>query len=375
MINDYTNHDIDEPFVLSVLKNSDIDTYIVDIHSVDLLTQKKFTSNLIVIALIDFFWASPYEEYPYWGATTLSPYGRVLAQIAKENPSIKFIALVEHETISDDLPSNINVVTSGGCIADSRQSYANINPVLNKSDIIFPNVCLNRQMRPHRIALISLLYGMNLNRNTHISSLKLQLQIEKGTNDLLEHLSWEFEGSQTRIRDYMISGFKQVYDLRIDKFDCYNLKNSTEEVISYSNAQNFNNSLRILYENSLVEIVSETVYIEPDITVTEKFLNSVLGCNFPILISAKGTVAHLREIGFDMFDDVVDHSYDMVDNPIDRMYRAINGNIELLNGATLDLWNDNKMRFAGNVEVAKTGMFKFYEDRFYKKFNIILNQN
>jgi hypothetical protein len=121
--------------------------------------------------------------------------------------------------------------------------------------------------------------------------------------------------------------------------------------------------------------VSETVYIEPDITVTEKFLNSVLGCNFPILISAKGTVAHLREIGFDMFDDVVDHSYDMVDNPIDRMYRAINGNIELLNGATLDLWNDNKMRFAGNVEVAKTGMFKFYEDRFYKKFNIILNQN
>jgi hypothetical protein len=105
--------------------------------------------------------------------------------------------------------------------------------------------------------------------------------------------------------------------------------------------------------------------VEKCYNLTEKTLNSIYGCCFPILLCSQGSVDFLRKMGMDMFDDIVDHSYDAIENPEDRLYRAIIDNIELLtnNQKTKDLWKTNKFRFIKNVDFAKTTLYNFYSSR------------
>jgi hypothetical protein len=125
------------------------------------------------------------------------------------------------------------------------------------------------------------------------------------------------------------------------------------------------------YKQTFVEIVNETSYTEKAFNLTEKTLNSIYGCNFPIILSSKGTVSFLRDMGLDMFDDIIDHDYDSIEDPIDRMFAAITTNQELLtnNNRTKRLWQENKDRFLYNVSFVKNNMYDFYEKRAEEKFS------
>ena len=60
--------------------------------------------------------------------------------------------------------------------------------------------------------------------------------------------------------------------------------------------------------NAYIDLVTET---EGDIQFnTEKPLNSFLSLQFPIIFGYEGIVKYYRKSGFDMFDDIIDHSYD-----------------------------------------------------------------
>lgn len=45
------------------------------------------------------------------------------------------------------------------------------------------------------------------------------------------------------------------------------------------------------------------------------------------------SIQWFRKWGFDVFDDVVDHSYDLIGDPSERILRAIDDNIHLLDGS------------------------------------------
>jgi hypothetical protein len=140
------------------------------------------------------------------------------------------------------------------------------------------------------------------------------------------------------------------------------------------NVGNFE-KLRNNYKNSFIEIINETNCPEIAFLMTEKFLNSIYACNFPLICGSKGTVKFLRDFGFDMFDDVIDHSYDDIDNPIDRILSVIKLNLNLLTNAELTktLWVERKDRFLKNVEFAKEGMYLQYESRAEQEFSKIID--
>ena len=124
------------------------------------------------------------------------------------------------------------------------------------------------------------------------------------------------------------------------------------------------------YKNTFVEIICETTYTENSFLITEKTQHSVFGCSFPIWVSSPGTVKFMREMGLDVFDDIIDHSYDIVENPIDRMYLAISKNKELLTNPNIkDIWKENMPRFIKNVEFVKKGMYDFYSNRATKQIS------
>ena len=186
---------------------------------------------------------------------------------------------------------------------------------------------------------------------------------------ILDKISWQFDEKHNTVRQSVLDGYKKFYNNRklqiVEYENIYPTPNA--------NVDNFVHRLTPLYQNSFVEIVSESSFAAPSFLITEIVLNSMYGCNFPIILSGVGAVAHLRDIGFDVFDDVIDHSYDLIANPFDRVISAIEDNKQLLVDpeSTKKLWLVNKDRFTNNIDIAKDRMYNWFRARTIAQFNLI----
>jgi len=256
--------------------------------------------------------------------------------------------------------SNCKIVNMGGDITNQISNYMNFTPLIEKS-ATKNFISLNRGDRPHRVYLVSNLYAKNLHNYGQISLLTPQNPDEK----LNETITYDYENDQN-------------YELANVGFSKYLTEHNHQTDDSYhiypqrgnDNLRNFQDSLQSKYLNSYVEFVSETSYNEKSFNITEKTLHFIYGCNYPIMISSPGVVKFLREMGIDMFDDIIDHSYDDIKDPCERIVQAINKNIEIL---TMDLdtlrkqWESDKYRMEQNINFVQTKLAKFYQDRFWQQ--------
>jgi len=95
-----------------------------------------------------------------------------------------------------------------------------------------------------------------------------------------------------------------------------------------TNEENFTR-LGDVYGSCAFNIVTETVYDEFPGLYSEKTLFAFLAHQIPIIIGTPRLVEKLRLAGFDMFDDIVDHSYDTAPNDC-RVEQALNSNKEVI---------------------------------------------
>lgn len=100
-----------------------------------------------------------------------------------------------------------------------------------------------------------------------------------------------------------------------------------DSVVSFEQGYNTDNAN---ISNAMFNIVTESAYEQPDnrpnyanthvtATISEKTYKTFLTGQLPIFVAPYHTVTSAREFGFDMFDDVVDHSYDLEADPIRRI--------------------------------------------------------
>lgn len=89
--------------------------------------------------------------------------------------------------------------------------------------------------------------------------------------------------------------------------------------------------LKNIYASTAVNIVTETQYDQPPGIVTEKTLYAFVAEQIPIVIGHKGIVQDCKELGFDMFEDLVDISYDSMSSNV-RVEQAIQLNKDLIEG-------------------------------------------
>lgn len=76
--------------------------------------------------------------------------------------------------------------------------------------------------------------------------------------------------------------------------------------------------------HSRFSLVLETYFLDPRmITLSEKTFRCLKLPRPWIVFSTVGTVQHLRDMGLDVMDDIVDHSYDSIDFEIDRQSRLL----------------------------------------------------
>ncbi len=84
---------------------------------------------------------------------------------------------------------------------------------------------------------------------------------------------------------------------------------------------------------------------------TEKTTKAFAMNQIPLILSTPGTVGKLRQMNFDLFDDVIDHSYDKEDDILKRIDLIIEQLIKVC-GKDIDYWSDflqnNESRFIHN---------------------------
>jgi hypothetical protein len=289
---------------------------------------------------------------------------------ARRHPDSDIILFTSVENLQLELDEpNLHIIPWGGDWVNQKTEYSRIEPVLDKnfnSDQTY--ISLNRNVRSHRLVTLSYLFGKNYDRTGVITYLKNHHM----PDSFLDTVSWEFGPDHDALRTTVLNGFDRIksdQSLATDDYEVYRQYGTAP----IDNAGNFQNRLRAMYRNSFVEIVGESIFATPSFIVTEKTANSFLGCNFPIILGGCGIVAHLRELGFDMFDDVVDHSYDQIANPFDRIVSAVESNRRLLldTDHAKQSWMQCRPRFEHNVLVVRN-IYSWYEQRAKTKFAQIM---
>ena len=356
----YADNEFNEAIFHQCINQVDCD-YFYPLISIEHFVQrfqkasKSINKNIVIIGTSDLFnMVNGIEED---SDTKITYIERIIQDVVDKHPFKKFI--IFHENIIDPIIGSIydNIIwIHWSNITCERNKYITLDPIINKNYTSNkPVVALNNQIRCHRIALISYLYGTNLNEKCVITALKLHEKCDIYNNPL-DLIPWDLS---EEVVQYLKKGYKCACNEHINDYVEYN---STY----INNYENFK-KLYKLYTNSFVEIISETSYTSYG-TMAEKYINSVYACNFPILVASRGSVKYLRDLGFDMFDDTVNHSYDEIESPCLRMETAIQQNIHLFSNKVINEWHTVKDRFLNNVSFAKDKMYKVFEDRIYNEF-------
>lgn len=97
-----------------------------------------------------------------------------------------------------------------------------------------------------------------------------------------------------------------------------------------SNDWTWNNIFRQLMPSTAVALISESVRFEKSSVFTEKTLYSIFALNFPIWIGGYGHADQFKQMGFDNFDDIIDHTYQYKETLFERCYYAFFNNLKLL---------------------------------------------
>lgn len=306
-------------------------------------------TDLVILGIKDHFtggWFNPYIE----SKPNLLIYFEQMFEFYSDKT---FIVFTSTENLKFNSP-NAHVINWGGDLTNQQFEYRNLEPVTDKNlDSKFSYISLNRNHRYHRTFALSALYGLDL-QDTGFITCMFQDDLPETIEDMNCPLTSDTE---TVFRQ----GFTKLKSAVLTKQDDYKIYPK----LNNDNVSNFKNCLSNYYKDTFVEIITETSFTESCYLLTEKTLNSIYGCNFPILLCGKGSVSFLRNMGLDVFDDVIDHSYDDIADPLQRIFFAIERNKGILNNPALAkrLWVENRQRFLKNIEFAKTDLYKYYQTR------------
>jgi hypothetical protein len=304
-----------------------------------------------------------FHDHYYYGDLSQNTYNYnnvsdtldAIITVSRMFPNKNIVLLTENQFTVDELkciqPPNLSIVVS----PYHPYSYDEIDNIIRNvvNDKFFTQpthvMCLNNNPRPHRVGIV--LYLMYLK----LSSIYITFMSYERWNNCSDYNS---DYNHATILSYLYP-YSKLYD----RLDSINLADTFKDNADYvyqdtisdvttTNTDNFKNKLKGLYQTSIIEIVTETTSLENTAQMTEKFIHCIIGRCFPIIIGTYRNVELYRNMGYDMFDDIIDHSYDYEPNPFYRLKMAIDLNIDILTNKDLaiSLYSKNRMRLDNNIE-------------------------
>lgn len=184
-------------------------------------------------------------------------------------------------------------------------------------------ISLSRRPCWFRVAMTEELIQRNLLEHSIVSCGSDQTNQDDGWIELLvrpEYRSFfpiTVDGFISREDEYVLNGrwFSQAY----------------VNLVSES-SHNKHPQLALLLHRHLIETnfqqVPDAMHHWERVFVTEKTIKAVAMRQIPIFNAVKHHVRHLRSIGLDLFDDIIDHSYDEIEDPMKRI-QAVATQVEI----------------------------------------------
>lgn len=270
------------------------------------------------------------------------------------NPKRVYYINANHklENLKNKTNSDINVYTI------NHGQYANcqrlsLTDVTFEFDKEFLFMVHNRALKSHRLGILCLLKKYNILDNVDWSLLRAY-QIKNLITPNGFMVDWFFS-------DVFNEETNESLKNEVDYFSNFEIKKSKyEHDFNFDEGEHrydHDDSYKVkTYSNSYINITTETNFVSPYIVhITEKTFTPFNFYQIPIFVATYQHVKYLRDMyGFDMFDDLVNHSYD---NEID-------------NGKRLFMIADEIKRLNENPQLIKD-FYKNNEDRFLKNRNII----
>lgn len=124
-------------------------------------------------------------------------------------------------------------------------------------------------------------------------------------------------------------------------------------------------NLNPAYSDSYINIITETGCRE--VFFTEKTFKALASGQFVISINGLGSIDCLRQLGFDTFDDIIDHSYDKIQDPYEKIQAVGQLMDDLVTQYWAHLWKLTEERRQRNVQHffsdAYQNFLKLFEQR------------
>jgi len=171
-------------------------------------------------------------------------------------------------------------------------------------------------------------------------------EIERlGLTSYRHSLAWK----HNPINDIKVTDFKFGPEIAMEQ----GIKNG-----NFKNAKTYDELLKPIFQDTCISIITEPCFYEREAMVTEKTLMALIGGTIPIWFGGWKNAQSLAKLGFDVFEDVVDHSYETLDDPRERCTQSLERNLHLFDLEKIqNIIKDNRHRLQYNVDLLLSNPF------------------
>lgn len=222
-------------------------------------------------------------------------------------------------------------------------------------------LCFNKSPKPHRYATLLLLDYYNILTDTNWSLIGKENRCDSQSfkdiinESILDKLDYEkFKLFDKKESDFEIGKGYFNKDLSVNYEEFNRLPDGGGMASGGLTLPEF----EYTYNHSYFNIVTESLFKDNSnaVHITEKSIRPFHFYMFPIFVATHNHVKYLRdEYGFDLYDDIIDHSYDKEPNQIKRLTLLVNEIKRLYSkkDELIHFYESNQERFEKNKQIVK----------------------
>jgi hypothetical protein len=187
---------------------------------------------------------------------------------------------------------------------------------------------------------------------------------------------------KTQLKDNDIDRYWSDILAPISKFnkkwiDTCNHHKFSYSVTNYgSNYTVWHAGLNNVMSNTAISLITESVWTQKAATFSEKTAFSVLALTFPIWVGGYNMASEWKKKGFDIFEDIIDHSYESMPTLLERCFYAFYLNLNILTNVNLaaELRSKYMDRLVKNRDMLTSENFKKYNRKIINTWPANLQQ-
>jgi hypothetical protein len=301
----------------------------------------------------------------------------IFLELTNKHKDVQFYLLVD-SVFDVNVGSNVKMLQSyklsflpffeNYCVEQHDSQFVlNDTSIYNKRDGF---LSLNGSMRTQRILLlIELIKNGYVNLDGTISNINNNISFLFYGNN-----KFDIESYNIFIDNMLLNG-----EITNEEFVLLNsISNSLPIIVNGEMGERPDLLLREYYANILNLVTDNaTGFDDSDnfkygtITLTEKAWKPFKTHQLPLYIGLPGYVDVIRNLGFDVFDDFINHNYDKEQNHIERIKIVVEELNKLTQLDMLEFYNQNRKRFVNNC----ANIYKLKAEAYLELHNFIIQND